>query len=148
MPIEDRNLKPGTVLVARYRGEAYKCKVIESPEGIRYQVLDQGKTSLHQSPSAAGSAVMNGNACNGWRFWSFEGQEATPKTKGRKAKKANNNGGNPGTFKNVADPEEADGRFWCNCCADGFSAPAGIEPIGCPKGHTAVESAASADPPD
>ncbi len=144
MTIEDRNLKAGTKLVARYKGETYKCSVIDSPEGIRYQVLGQGKTAIHKSPSSAGSAIMGGSACNGWRFWSIEGQEPAPKTRGRKAKKTSEDGAKPATFENVAEPEEADGRFWCNCCADGFSAPAGVEPIGCPKGHTPAESAGCA----
>ena len=147
MPIEDRNLKPGTVLVARHKGQDYKCKVVETKDGLRFQMVDsRGEAVSVKSPSAIGSYVMGGNACNGWRFWSVEGQEPVPKTRGRKAKggkakEASKNGGNPATFENVADPEEADGRFWCNCCADGFSAPAGVEPIGCPKGHSAAESA-------
>ena len=146
MTIEDRNLEAGTKLVARYKGTIYHMDVTETKDGIRYR-LSEAPFSEFKSPSAAGSAVMGGNACNGWRFWSLEGQEPAPKTRGRKPKKASKNGGNPATFKNVAEPEEADGRFWCNCCADGFSAPAGVKPIGCPKGHTAAESAGCADSP-
>jgi hypothetical protein len=39
------------------------------------------------SPSAAGSAVMGGVACNGWRFWTVEGQEkpARARTAAQKA---------------------------------------------------------------
>ena len=139
MTIEDRNLKPGTKLVARYKGETYKCKVVETKDGLRFQMVDsRGEAVSVKSPSAIGSYIMGGNACNGWRFWSIEGQEPAPKTRGRKPKAKEE--ATPATFENVAEPEEADGRFWCNCCADGFSAPTGVEPIGCPKGHTPAES--------
>src|SRR3546814_1952134 len=40
---------------------------------------------IYKSPSAAGSAVMGGTACNGWRFWSLEGEEAAPKERAPKA---------------------------------------------------------------
>ena len=146
MTIEDRNLKAGMVLVARYKGDNYRCEVEDTPEGIRYKLLENEGTTTHKSPSAAGSAIMRGNACNGWRFWSVEGSEPAPKTRGRKPKKTSEDGAKPATFENVAEPEEADGRFWCNCCANGFSAPAGVEPIGCPKGHTPAESEGCADP--
>ena len=44
-----------------------------------------------KSPSAAGSAVMGGVACNGWRFWSLATDEApaeTPKPAAKKQAKA------------------------------------------------------------
>jgi hypothetical protein len=100
MSIEDRNLKPGTVLVARYKRRDHRCEVVKGEDGrVAFRV--GGKD--YGSPSAAGSAVMGGTACNGWRFWTPEGAEAparkpttratsakrantTPKPKGRKAK--------------------------------------------------------------
>ena len=70
--IEDRNLKPGTVLVARYKKRDHRCEVVKGAEGkVAFRV--GGKE--YGSPSAAGSAVMDGTACNGWRFWTVEGQE-------------------------------------------------------------------------
>ncbi|MGB2694775.1 MAG: hypothetical protein WBD55_06250 [Dehalococcoidia bacterium] len=93
MSIEDRNLKPGTVLVARYKKQDHPCEVVAGEEGkVRYR-LKGGRE--YDSPSAAGSAVMGGTACNGWRFWSVEGSEpkasrkdaatkATPKTAAKK----------------------------------------------------------------
>ena len=83
MSIEDRNLKPGTVLVARYKKEDYRCTVVEDEDGRTIYRVHGGKD--HKSPSAAGSAVMGGVACNGWRFWSVEGTEtpAKPKTKAK-----------------------------------------------------------------
>ena len=67
MTIEDRNLKAGTKLVARYKGQAYSCTVMEGDgKGPRFML---GDDRVFKSPSAAGSAIMGGNACNGWRFW-------------------------------------------------------------------------------
>jgi hypothetical protein len=89
VPIENRNLEPGTVLTARYKKEDRACEVVETPEGLRYR-LDDG--SEHKSPSSAGKAAMGGVACNGWRFWSVQGTEQPkrePKAKaGKPAKEA------------------------------------------------------------
>ncbi len=67
--IEDRKLKAGAVLVARHKGKEHRCDVVAGEEGrVRYRLADgRGFTS----PSSAGSAVMGGTACNGWRFWSL-----------------------------------------------------------------------------
>ena len=73
MPIEDRSVEPGTVLVARYKKEARTCEVVQTDDGLRYR-LDDG--TEHKSPSSAGKAAMGGVACNGWRFWSIAGTEA------------------------------------------------------------------------
>jgi hypothetical protein len=91
MPIEDRNLEAGTRLVAKYKGQTHSAEVVETEEGLRYR-LEDGRE--FKSPSAAGSAVMGGVACNGWRFWSLEGQEPAakePKPKG-KSKRGGANG--------------------------------------------------------
>jgi hypothetical protein len=40
------------------------------------------------SPSAAGSAVMGGVSCNGWRWWSVEGAETKPKATAKATPKA------------------------------------------------------------
>jgi hypothetical protein len=79
MSIEDRNLKPGTVLVARHRKKDYRAEVRAGEDGkVAYRLRDGREFT---SPSAAGSAVMGGTACNGWRFWSVEGSEPTKATK-------------------------------------------------------------------
>src|SRR5579871_3384915 len=75
MAIENRSLTPGTVLVARYHKQLYRCTVERNEDGTLAYVLEDGRRC--KSPSAAGSAVMNGTACNGWRWWSLEG-ELTP----------------------------------------------------------------------
>lgn len=69
MAIEDRDLSVGTVLLGRTRGEVHKCTVIQLEDGkIGFQLEDG---TIFKSPSSAGSAVMNGVSCNGWRFWSL-----------------------------------------------------------------------------
>jgi hypothetical protein len=84
MPIENRNLEAGTVLVARYRKADRTCEVVETPDGLRYR-LDDG--TEHKSPSSAGKAAMGGVACNGWRFWSVQGTEPAPRASKPKAEK-------------------------------------------------------------
>jgi hypothetical protein len=68
MPLEDRSLTPGTVLVARSKGRPRTCEVVQSPDGLRYR-LDDG--TEHKSPSGAAKAAMGGVSCNGWRYWSL-----------------------------------------------------------------------------
>ncbi len=126
MSIEDRNLAAGTKLVARYKGKEYAAEVVKTEEGLRYR-LEDGKE--FKSPSSAGSAVMGGSACNGWRFWSVAGQEPKPKKTSKKAAKENANPGN-GLIERMED-----GRYFCSACQEAFDAPKGVEPQGCPKGH-------------
>ena len=77
-PIEDRNLAPGTRLVARYKKVEYHATVVEGETGgLRYR-LDDGRE--FKSPSAAGSAIT-GHACNGWVFWGLvEGELEAPES--------------------------------------------------------------------
>ncbi len=127
MAIEDRNLAAGTKLVARYKGKEYAAEVVKTEEGLRYR-LEDGKE--FKSLSSAGSAVMGGSACNGWRFWSVAGSEtAKPKKTSKKAAKETANPGN-GLIELMED-----GRYFCSACQEPFDAPAGVEPQGCPKGH-------------
>lgn len=130
MAIQDRNLKVGTRLTAKYKGETHEAEVVETTEGVRYRLAD-GRDFT--SPSSAGSAVMGGTACNGWRFWSVAGQE--PKAKPTKAstrasKKAAKKNGN-GLISRLED-----GRYFCSACQEAFDAPKDVEPQGCPRGHT------------
>jgi hypothetical protein len=86
MPIEDRNVEPGTRLVASYKKQDRTCEVVKTDDGLRYR-LDDG--TMHRSPSSAGKAVV-GHACNGWVFWSLAGTEKPkrePKAKADKPKK-------------------------------------------------------------
>jgi hypothetical protein len=99
MPIENRDLEPGTKLVARYKGKDHVCKVVQTDDGLRYRL---GDGSEHRSPSSAGKAVMGGVACNGWRFWSMEGTEPKPKAAKKPAKAA---GGARTAKKGAARPK-------------------------------------------
>jgi len=83
MPLENRNLEPGTTLVARYKKAERTCEVVQTDEGVRFR-LDDG--TEHRSPSSAGKQAMGGVACNGWRFWSLQGDLKPAKEP--KAKKA------------------------------------------------------------
>ena len=144
MPIENRNLPPGTRLVARYKKEEYQATVVEGEEGgLRYR-LEDGRE--FKSLSAAGSAIMDGKACNGWRFWAVAegGTGPAPKAARKPAKRRNNKG----LLERLPDQEgqpEGMVRYFCSGCMDGFLAPADEEPSECPQGHqpdgSPVESA-------
>jgi len=143
MPIENRDLAVGTRLVARYKKEEHTATVVEGEGGgLRYR-LEDGRE--FKSPSAAGSAVMGGVACNGWRFWSVaaEGEAAAPK-KQRKAPapkaapKAAKREAETQGFDRLPDEEGAEegtAKFFCDACMEAFEAPADSEPATCPRGH-------------
>lgn len=134
MSIEDRNLKPGTKLVARYKGKEHTAEVVQTEEGLRYR-LEDGRE--FKSPSSAGSAVMGGSACNGWRFWSVAGsEEAKPKKASKDQVGVKNN-------PNGLISRLEDGRWFCSACMEAFEAPEGVEPQGCPKGHRPEDFAAN-----
>jgi hypothetical protein len=80
MPITDRSIIkiPGTRLKATYKGIEYSAVVLEN--GNINIDSDFAQQVEFKSLSAAGSAIMGGIACNGWRFWSVEGQESTTAT--------------------------------------------------------------------
>jgi hypothetical protein len=141
MPITNRDLPAGTRLVAKYRKQTFLCSVEEDAEGKRTYVVD-GKA--FSSPSAAGSHVMGGTACNGWRFWSVEGEEppatdepAEPKANGTKAKKPVKLITKTPNQKGVGEGQV---RFFCNACMKSFLAQAGTEPEACPEGHRADDA--------
>jgi hypothetical protein len=75
MVIENRDLAVGTKLVAKYKGEQWKIEVLPGAPRTYGFVGKRPKDAaqVYKTPSAAGSAVMGGTACNGWRFWSVEG---------------------------------------------------------------------------
>ncbi len=69
MPIENRNLEPGTKLVATYKKETHRAEVIAGEEGKVLYCLEDARE--FKSPSAAGTAITS-QACNGWRFWTVD----------------------------------------------------------------------------
>lgn len=141
MAITNRNLPAGTVLVARYKGETHKVLVLESENGLGYE-LDGG--TIFKSLSSAGSAVMKGTACNGWRFWSVEGEEPEATERSPKAKRAKaENGTAKRIFKNLRltpnqrGVPEGQARWYCSACQKGFYLPTGETAEACPEGHAA-----------
>ena len=84
MPIDGGlrdKLATGTEFVAKYKGTEHRCEVVTGEDGKRRFRLADGRE--FKSPSSAGSAVMGGTACNGWRFWSVAG--ASPHCKAGEA---------------------------------------------------------------
>ena len=71
MAVEKREFSAGTVLVARYKKQAYRLTVVATEQGVRFR-LEDGRE--FKSLSAAGSHLMGGKAVNGWRFWTLEGE--------------------------------------------------------------------------
>jgi len=125
MPIENGELTAGTRLVARYKGRDYSAEVVETEEGLRYR-LEDGRE--FKSPSSAGSAIMGGKACNGWRLWSLTGDEQV-KTKISKPAKT-------GKRQKATQFERLeDGRRFCNGCMTAFEVADEQEPTECPQGH-------------
>lgn len=142
MAIENRNLPGGTILTATYRKQEHHVLVLEDDKGGLGFELD-GST-IFKSLSAAGSAVMKGVACNGWRFWSVAGSEPTttekaataPTTKATKAR-----GERSRMVKqirklpNQAGAPEGHTRFFCSACMAGFTLASDEPMTTCPQGH-------------
>ena len=137
MSIENRDLAVGTKLVGRHKKTEHTCEVVQTEEGVRYQLAD-GRT--FKSPSSAAKAVMGGVSANGWRFWSLAGEEekgisgvspaatnAKPIRATRQIKRLPNQKGVP----------EGQTKWFCSGCMESFLAETGAEPDACPKGHPA-----------
>ncbi|MFQ6026824.1 MAG: hypothetical protein ACE5Q6_04830 [Dehalococcoidia bacterium] len=76
MPIENRNLEPGTKLIARYRKQEYHALVIVGDDRkVRY-TLSPYDGKEYRSPSSLGTAIT-GKSCNGWAFWSLDTGDTT-----------------------------------------------------------------------
>ena len=135
MPITNRNLAAGTTLVATYKKNLYRCEVVETPEGLRYRLEDG---SEHKSPSSAGSSVMGGTSCNGWRFWSVEGREEPAAKEPKPATAVKTKGGKYQQVRkapNQKGVEDGKERWHCSACQKGFYAEAGTAVEACPEGH-------------
>ncbi len=163
MPIENRDLKTGTKLVAWYHKQPYACEVTEGEGGrLRYRLADGRE---FKSPSAAGMAIT-GKACNGWAFWSLETTEAAPapdaeKTETMKEPPGEAAGAKDATAEKKETPIEAASatkepgpakkrifrlpnqkgvpqgqtRWYCHDCSRSFLATASETPKACPMGH-------------
>jgi hypothetical protein len=124
MPIENRNVEPGTVLVARHKGRDRTCEAVKTDEGLRFR-LDDG--TEHRSPSSAGKAAMGGIACNGWRFWSLQGTElpkrersAKPAAARRPKKAAAKKGAGRTTKGKGVRSAAQSARYGCGACGESF----------------------------
>lgn len=149
MTIDKNEMKAGLVLTANYKKETHECNVAERDGKLIYILpgREEGSHIEFTSPSAAGSAVMGGIACNGWRFWSIKGGAthtavAAPKPEAaakpapavdeqpeRKASKV---------IKRTANQKgvpEGQVRYFCSASMTGFYAPEGDFPEHCPEGH-------------
>jgi hypothetical protein len=144
MVIENRDLAVGTKLIAKYKGQQWKIEVLPG-EPTTYGFVGKrpkDAAQVYKSPSSAGSAVMGGTACNGWRFWSVEGAaevkatatKRAPKTTTRKARVQ----AKPAVLqrhKNQKDLEEGQTRWLCNACLKVFTVDGASAPESCPEGH-------------
>ena len=81
-------LEAGMRLTAKYKGEQHTAELVAGEDGKLLFRLADGRD--FKSPSAAGSAVMSGQACNGWRFWSLEAEEPS-KQQAKSRRKATTN---------------------------------------------------------
>ena len=141
MVIEDRDLAVGTVLTATYKAQVHTCEVIQTGAGVRYRLTASGQ--LFGSPSAAGSAVMQGIACNGWRFWRRAGEEVrhTP-ADARLAPRTTV----PGVTRqirrlpNQRGVPEGSLKWFCSGCMASFVFDGSGEPEACPEGHPRDEA--------
>ena len=136
MPINDRNLEAGAKLTAKYKGQVHSVLVLADDKGGLGFELDNG--TIFKSLSSAGSAVMGGTACNGWRFWTPEGEVTEP----RPSKKAETAKNGPAKLvrqlKRVPNQKgvpEGQTKWFCSACQASFLAETGSEPQACPEGH-------------
>lgn len=133
MPIENRNLQPGTKLVARYYKQQYTCEVVEGEGGKARYRLEDGRE--FKSLSSAGTAIT-GKACNGWVFWSLETDDV--KTVPSSTEPETN--ATRKLFYRVPNQKgvpEGQTRWHCRECSQSFMAATGEMPETCPQGHHA-----------
>ena len=169
MPIENRNLEPGTKLVATYKKENYRAEVVAGEEGKVLYRLENGRE--FKSPSAAGTAITS-RACNGWRFWSVDA--AVPETESPHQDPAPTNETEVGTAEDQGPPEDSEPeptyvsvgqeftepvatpsfrrvpnqkgvdegqvRLYCESCQKSFTTPADQPVDTCPEGHSPGQS--------
>ena len=102
----------GQTLTAKYKGTQYAVEVVEGEGGKLLYRLGDGRE--FKSPSSAGSAVMGGSACNGWRFWSID--DGAPRPASKPAKVA----AKPAAKKPAAKQPEKTERPACDACGKRF----------------------------
>ncbi len=145
MAIENRNLEPGTKLIAKYKKEEYQAEVIAGEEGekVKYRLADGRE---FKSLSSAGTAITT-KACNGWAFWSLETGSAPTETpepessegQGEAGEDAQTPAQSPAVgFRRVPNQKgvgEGEVRLYCDACQKSFTASSDQQPESCPEGH-------------
>ena len=137
MALENRDLKAGQKLVARYKGQEHTVLVLgDDKAGLGFEL--DGKT-IYKSLSTAGNAVTGGSV-NGWRFWSQEGDLKAKRA--TEAKPAGRKSVTPGArvkqIRRVPNQKGvADGQIkWhCSACMASFLHDGTADPDACPQGH-------------
>ena len=152
MAIENRDLEPGTKLVAKYLKLEYHAEVVAGENGKVLYRLPNGKE--YRSTSALGTAIT-GKACNGWNFWSVDTGEttvtetATPTEVGTPTNETEEPTYTPleeeipaepttASFRRVANQrgvDEGQVRLYCDACHNSFIVPQSKNPTECPIGH-------------
>jgi len=102
----------GQTLTAKYKGAQHTAEVVAGEGGKLLYRLADGRE--FKSPSSAGSAVMDGTACNGWRFWSLA--ESAPRTASKPTK----------ATKTKAEPAKPE-RPRCEACRKHFMSAKQLE---------------------
>ena len=108
----------GQTLTAKYKGRQYTVEVITGENGKLFYRLGDGRE--FKSPSSAGSTVMGGSACNGWRFWSIA--DGAPRPASKAAKIA----AKPATKQPAAKTAKPE-RPRCDACGKSFVAAKQLE---------------------
>jgi hypothetical protein len=126
MAITDRNLTAGTKLAARYKGTMHEAEVVQTEEGLRYQLSD-GRS--FKSLSSVATAIT-GKSANGWSFWSLASEVTTtsstiipaPKPTRRRKLKAE---ATPEPALPIV--EQVDGTYECGECSSAFESREAVE---------------------
>lgn len=166
MTITNRNLNPGTTLVAKYRGQ--ECSAYIESDGTIRLVKPAPKdhdVAVFKSLSKAANAIT-GNSVNGWRFWSVfaesepAGEPHVERTdysapapdvvdafEGPNGEAGGNDYRDTKTVKVIKRTANQRGlpasqvRYFCSACMAGFIFPEGPAPETCPEGHAATRPA-------
>lgn len=64
---------PGSQFPRNYKGDMYTMKVVEMPEGIKYQIQEYPDELFTSPTKAAEFLVPDGQSVNGRSFWKVDG---------------------------------------------------------------------------
>lgn len=82
MTIESRNLKPGTKLVATYKGKQHTAEVVKTADGVRFIV--GGDKTEYRTISGAGKSIHGSRSIGGYGFWSLADNGTAKKSPAKK----------------------------------------------------------------